>query len=99
MKSGDVRDDPIIDAKYAFFSPVLDWILTTNLFQSYLATESDTNVIIRGGRFLLNMTRREPLASKLDLKTLTHGTETDFFWPGDADPEKVNISFSYVAGD
>ena len=70
-----------------------------NLFQSYPATESDMNVIIRGGRFLLNMARREPLASKLDLKTLIHGTETDFFWPGDADPEKVNISFSYVAGD
>ena len=47
----------------------------------------------------MNMARREPLAPKLDLKTLTHGTETDFFWPGDADPEKINISFSYVAGD
>ena len=76
------------------------WIgYSLNLFQSYPATESDTNVIIQGGRFLLNMARREPLASKLDLKTLTHGTETDFFWPVDADPEKVNISFSYVAGD
>lgn len=47
------------------------------------------NVIIRGVRFLLNMAKREPLASKLDLKTLSDATGSDFFWPGDADPEKV----------
>ena len=49
------------------------------------------NVIIRGTRFLLAMSRKEPLRSQLDVKNLTSqdANAPDYYWPGDADPEKV----------
>ena len=49
------------------------------------------NVIIRGTRFLLTMARMEPLRSQLDVKNLIsqEANAPDYYWPGDADPEKV----------
>ncbi|GBE80631.1 Pyranose dehydrogenase 1 [Sparassis crispa] len=55
---------------------------------NYFDSESDMNVVIRGTRFLLRMAHTEPLASALDLRPESQD-KSSFFWPGDADPEKV----------
>lgn len=55
--------------------------------RSYLADESDLNILIKSVRFLLHLARTEPLSDVLDLRSTT--TKDSLFWPGDADPDKV----------
>ncbi|KAF7791371.1 hypothetical protein EIP86_002385 [Pleurotus ostreatoroseus] len=70
----------MLKSKDPWEAPVID--------ANYYASENDLNVVARGVRFLLRLARTEPLASMLDLKP--HSTDTnDFFWPGDADPDKI----------
>ncbi|KAH9920607.1 uncharacterized protein B0H18DRAFT_1086354 [Fomitopsis serialis] len=51
-----------------------------------LASRSIWDKPIIDAQLLLRMARSEPLASLLDW---TPAAETDYFWPGNADPEKV----------
>lgn len=56
---------------------------------SYLADESDVNVLIKAIRFSLNLARTEPLASALELQNLEPAADSGDYWLGDADPSKV----------
>lgn len=48
------------------------------------------DTILRGVRFVFNVTQAEPLRSLLDLRPESPN-EGDYFWPGDADPNKVSL--------
>ena len=66
---------------------------------SYLADESDINVLIKATRFSLNLARTEPLASALDLRNLTEpAPDVSDYWPGDADHTKVRETTLLVIG-
>ncbi|TBU46490.1 GMC oxidoreductase [Dichomitus squalens] len=62
-----------------------------NIDPRYFEDESDLNALIRGTRFILHLARTAPLSSALDLLSLsTAPQDPDFYWPGDADPDKVS---------
>ena len=96
LRSTDPFEAPIIDPKLVVAlctSFELELIIT---IYSYLSTESDMNVMLKALRLVLRIGRAEPLRSKLLLEKLprksekaTPGSEGDFFWPGDADPDAV----------
>ncbi|KAI0708467.1 GMC oxidoreductase [Earliella scabrosa] len=57
----------------------------------YLEDRSDMNMLIRSMRFLLHLVRTPPLSDTLDLRNLaTAPSNADYYWIGDADPDKVS---------
>ncbi|KZT01827.1 GMC oxidoreductase [Laetiporus sulphureus 93-53] len=58
-----------------------------NLF-SYLASENDAKILIRGFRFILALAHVGPLTSDLDMKCLD-SPPLDAFWPSNVDPNNV----------
>ncbi|KAI0045900.1 GMC oxidoreductase [Auriscalpium vulgare] len=64
----------------AYDHPLID----PNVF----ASDNDWEVVARGMRFILKLARSERLKGIVDLQP--HSTDqTDFFWPGDADPDQI----------
>ena len=51
------------------------------------------NVLIKSVRLLLRIANTPPLRDVLDLHT-TDTPSDDVFWPGDADPDKVQLCVS-----
>ncbi|KAI0063347.1 GMC oxidoreductase [Artomyces pyxidatus] len=55
---------------------------------NFFAVENDMNVLVRGVRFALHLGRTERAKGILEPKK--HSTDqSDFFWPGDADPDLI----------
>ncbi|KAI0741863.1 GMC oxidoreductase [Daedaleopsis nitida] len=58
---------------------------------NFLSEQSDVNACIRAVRFLLHLVRTPPLSDALDLRHLeTAPKDADYYWIGDADPDKVS---------
>ena len=56
---------------------------------SYLSSESDINILIRGVRLILKMAHSEPLNSQLEFRYGNTNKE-DYFWLCDQDPDTVH---------
>ncbi|EMD36325.1 hypothetical protein CERSUDRAFT_84404 [Gelatoporia subvermispora B] len=57
---------------------------------NYLASENDVNVLARGARLIMRLTRMEPLAELLEFKLVADESGEDVFWPGNTDPDEVS---------
>ena len=55
---------------------------------SYLCSESDINLLIRGVRLIIKLAHTEPLKSKLEFR-YGNANKVDYFWLCDQDPETV----------
>ena len=63
---------------------------TSTCLISFLAEQSDLNMLIRSVRLLLHLARTPPLSEALDLRNEpTKPKDADYYWIGDADPDKV----------
>ncbi|KAH9929526.1 GMC oxidoreductase [Epithele typhae] len=56
---------------------------------NYLSTESDWNMAIMMNKLLLRLFRTSPLSELADLRNSEESVD-DFFWPGDANPDKFS---------
>jgi choline dehydrogenase len=59
--------------------------------RSFLASDNDMNLLIRGVRFTMRVARAEHGKGVFDLKADSTDTE-DFFYMGDADPDRVRTT-------
>ena len=61
---------------------------------SYLTSESDVDLLVRGVRLILKIAHSEPLKSQLEFRydtpeRLTDEDLSDYFWLCDQDPDKA----------
>ena len=90
LRSNSVWDEPIIDPKCVRIDTIFYFpVLTQTNICSYLSTESDLNVLVRGVRLLLRLARTHPVASKLYFKSNSINPSSPW-WPGVADPNLVS---------
>ena len=61
---------------------------------SYLTSESDVNLLVRGVRLILKIAHSEPLKSQLEFRfgpseRIVDEDPSNYFWLCDQDPDKV----------
>ena len=72
------------------------WSLTQTIGGSYLTSESDINLLIRGVRLILKIAHSEPLRSQLEFRygagdTTVDEDRSNYFWLCDQHPDKVHL--------
>jgi choline dehydrogenase len=87
VTSSSVYERPVIDPKYGN-SPRPCLVYADVRPRSFFASDNDMNVLIRGVRFAMRIGRAE--CGKGIFEPKADSTDTkDFFYMGDADPDRV----------
>ena len=87
LRTNSPYDAPSIDPKYFEFFVWSKTCLTR--YSSFLADRRDVDMLIRSMRLILHLVRTPPLSDALDLRNYeTEPKDSDYYWIGDADPEK-----------
>ena len=64
-------------------------ILFSDYKNSYLSSESDINLLIRGIRLIIKLAHTEPLKSQLEFR-YGNTNKKDYLWLCDQDPDTVH---------
>jgi choline dehydrogenase len=88
VTSSSVYEQPVIDPKYGA-PPYIPCLMYTDIrSRSFFASDRDMNVLIRGVRFTMRIGRAECAKGVFEPKADSRDTN-DFFYMGDADPDRV----------
>ena len=93
VTSSSVYEKPVVDPKYST-PPSLCLGSTDIRPHSFFASDNDMNVLIRGVRFAMRIGRAECAKGVFEPKADSTDTK-DFFYMGDADPDRVRTIVSH----
>jgi hypothetical protein len=83
-----VYDQPVLDPKYEVQRARYLRVVLTLDFNSFFSSENDMNVLVRGVRFTMRISRTERVKGILEPKA-DSTDKNDFFYMSDADPDRV----------
>lgn len=88
INSASVYDQPVLDPKYEVQrARYFRFVLTSDL-NSFFSSENDMNVLVRGVRFTMRISRTERVKGILEPKA-DSADKKDYFYMSDADPDRV----------